>query len=310
MTQQTSILKAPFPWFGGKHTIADDVWKRLGNPTQYIEPFCGSAAMLWAAPKQSSLEVICDQNFYVANFWRCLKFQPQAVYHWQDYPVSHVDLAARHRWLTDPKRTASLQQQLSDAEWPGDAQVAGWWVWGQCCWIGSGWCESKIPHVSDAGRGVQSKIPHVSDAGRGVQSKIPHVSDAGRGVEEWFLNLAKRLERCRVLHGDWSRCLNHHYGGKDTAIFFDPPYKGFERLYHGGSKAPLVANAVAEWCKANEDSARIALCGHAGDYALPGWQVLEWSRGRLTYGGSDTTADECIWFSPGCIDPEPELFSL
>jgi hypothetical protein len=87
--------------------------------------------------------------------------------------------------------------------------------------------------------------------------------------------------------------LNHHYGGKDTAIFFDPPYKGFERLYHGGSKAPLVANAVAEWCKANEDSARIALCGHAGDY-----------------GGSDTTADECIWFSPGCIDPEPELFSL
>ena len=282
MTKQTSILKAPFPWFGGKRTIADDVWKRLGNPKQYIEPFCGSAAMLWAAPKRSSLEVICDQNFYVANFWRCLKFQAQAVYRWQDYPVSHVDLAARHRWLTDMKRTASLQQQLSDAEWPGDAQVAGWWVWGQCCWIGSGWCESQIPHVSDA----------------------------GRGVEKWFLRLAKGLERCRVIHGDWSRCLNHHYGGKNTAIFFDPPYKGFERLYHGGSNAPLVANAVAEWCKANEYSARIALCGHAGDYDLPGWQVLEWSRGRLTYGGSNTTADECVWFSPECIDPEQDLFSL
>lgn len=47
-----SDLKAPFPYFGGKRSVAADVWKRLGRPTQYIEPFCGSAAMLLAAPRR------------------------------------------------------------------------------------------------------------------------------------------------------------------------------------------------------------------------------------------------------------------
>ena len=39
-------MKAPFPYFGGKRTIADTVWRALGRPRQYIEPFCGSAAVL------------------------------------------------------------------------------------------------------------------------------------------------------------------------------------------------------------------------------------------------------------------------
>jgi DNA adenine methylase len=134
-------LRAPFPWFGGKSSVADLIWSRFGRPKQYIEPFCGSAAALLAAPAVASLEVIGDGNFYVANFWRAVKCQPEEVTRWQDYPVSHVDLYARHRWLTDPARTAELREALTDADWPGDAKIAGWWVWGQCAWIGSGWCD-------------------------------------------------------------------------------------------------------------------------------------------------------------------------
>ena len=264
--------------------IASEIHRRFGNPLQYIEPFCGSAAVLLAAPEKASLEVIGDVNFYIANFWRCLKFQPEAVYHSQDYPVSHIDLAARHRWLTDASRTIALQKNLEDPEWIGDAHIAGWWVWGQCCWIGSGWCESQIPHASDA----------------------------GRGVLEWFFHLSQRLERVRVNHGDWTRMLNHHYGGKDTAIFFDPPYRNFEALYHKTADR-LVADAVAVWCRENETECRIALCGHAGDYDLPGWEIMPWSRGRLTYGGGKTTEKEMIWFSPTCLKPKSisqETFNL
>ena len=148
--------KAPFPWFGGKSTVAADVWQRLGRPKQYIEPFCGSAAILLAAPRPASLEVIGDANCYVANFWRALKFGPTDVTAWQDYPVSHIDLYARHRWLTEPARVATLRESLMDPEWPGDAQIAGWWLWGQCCWIGSGWC--------DPGRGQRGEGGAVDDA--------------------------------------------------------------------------------------------------------------------------------------------------
>lgn len=132
-------LKAPFPYFGGKRTVAADVWSRLGSPKQYIEPFCGSAAILLAAPRPASLEVVCDGNGFIANFWRATKYQPAEVARWADYPVCHIDMGAAHVWLMEQRER--IGSELLDIEWPGDAKAAGRWLHGQCCWIGSGWCE-------------------------------------------------------------------------------------------------------------------------------------------------------------------------
>ena len=304
-----SALRAPFPWFGGKRDVIALVWRALGQPKQYIEPFCGSAAILLGAHEPASLEVIGDVNGFVANFWRCVRYQPAEVVRWADYPVSHIDLGARHRWLM--ARVPTLADGLQDAEWPGDAQAAGWWLWGQCSWIGSGWCEwppdaGQIPHVSDAGMGVQAsgKIPHVSDAGRGDL-----LTSSGRTAAQWIGRLAERLERVRIIHGDWTRCLNSHYGGEGpgTAIFFDPPYRAYERLY--GTGQTLVADAVAEWCR-EHPALRIALCGHHGDYDMPGWTEVRWERKRLTYAGDGTKDAEAIWFSPACLPMDRKQTSL
>ena len=326
-------LLAPFPYFGGKRSVTETVWQRLGSPAQYIEPFCGSAAMLLAAPKAASLEVICDGSGFIANFWRAVKHQPAEVAEWADYPVSHIDLGARHRWLMEQR--ARVGEYLQDCDWPGDAKVAGWWLWGQCCWIGSGWCDwarrqrghghpgglGQVPHASDAGMGIQAvgKVPHASDAGRGIQAvgKVPHASDAGRGdtlltsagraAWVWLHKIADRLERVRVVHGDWSRCLNNHFGGNDTAVFLDPPYRAYEKLY--GVAAP-VADAVEAWARENAHL-RIALCGHRGDYDLPDWDAVEWSRGKMTYSGAKTTDSECVWYSPACLPRVTwDLFAL
>lgn len=359
-------MRAPFPYFGGKRSVAGEIWKRLGAPLQYIEPFCGSAAVLLAAPTVANLEVVCDASGFIANFWRAVKHQPGEVASWADYPVSHIDLGARHVWLMAERERFGAQ--LQDPDWPGDPKVAGWWLWGQCCWIGSGWCDwhgkgpqaiapagtealgqipflssagmgiqasGKIPHASDAGRGVQAigKIPHAGNAGCGVQAlgQIPHAGDAGRGIQAlgkaahaddaatrgqlWTSSgraawaalhrLADRLERVRVVHGEWHRCLNNHYGGTQTAVFLDPPYRAYEKLY--GVSAP-VADEVAAWAKDHADL-RVAICGHRGDYDLPGWDPVDWSRGKLTYGGGTTTDEECIWYSPACVPPTRQ-FSL
>jgi hypothetical protein len=305
---------------GGKRSIAADVWSRFGTPKQYIEPFCGSAAILLAAPSHASLEVICDGSGFIANFWRAVKHQPVAVAEAADYPVCHVSMGAAHVWLMDQR--ARITAGLQDIEWPGDAKVAGRWLHGQCCWIGSGWCdwdrtapankEGKIPHISDAGMGIQAigKIPHISNAGKGIQAigQIPHIGDAGMGEQSmltsggrtawrWLHKLAARLERVRIIHGDWSRCLNNHYGGNDTAVFLDPPYRGYEEHY--GVDTP-VADAVEAWARDNAHL-RIALCGHRGDYQLPGWDAVEWSRDSNTYGSAKTKDEECIWYSPACL---------
>jgi len=310
---------APFPYFGGKRSVAAAVWSRLGATSQYIEPFCGSAAVLLACPTPAALEVVCDGSGFIANFWRAVKHQPGRVAEWADYPVSHIDLGARHRWLMEQR--TRVGEALQDCDWPGDAKVAGWWLWGQCCWIGSGWCEWGGRQRGDGHPGGLGQVPHAGNAGMGIQAvgKVPHASNAGRGGPEglltsggrtawsWLHELARRLERVRVVHGDWSRCLNHHFGGDDTAVFLDPPYRAYERLY--GDATP-VADAVEAWARDNA-ALRVALCGHRGDYDLPGWDSVEWSRGRLTYGGATTTDLECVWYSPACLPREMmDLFSF
>ncbi len=132
------------------------------------------------------------------------------------------------------------------------------------------------------------------------------LTSSGRAAWGWLHKLADRLERVRVVHGDWTRCLNNHFGGDDTAVFLDPPYRSYEKLY--GESTP-VADAVEAWARENAHL-RIALCGHRGDYDLPGWDAVDWSRGRLTYGGKQTTDKECVWYSPACLPAETRQISL
>jgi hypothetical protein len=154
----------------------------------------------------------------------------------------------------------------------------------------------KVPHASDAGMGIQAigQVPHASDAGMGLWTSC------GKTAFRWLCRLAARLERVRIVHGAWHRCLNNHFGGDDTAVFLDPPYRSYETVY--GSNAS-IADETEAWAKQNRHL-RIALCGHAGDYDLPDWTIVEWSRGRLTYSGSKTTDKECVWYSPACLGGE------
>ena len=57
-----NLLRAPFYYFGGKSRAASQVWEALGNPDHYIEPFCGSAAVLLARPNKDRLETINDAD--------------------------------------------------------------------------------------------------------------------------------------------------------------------------------------------------------------------------------------------------------
>lgn len=47
------------------------------------------------------------------------------------------DMHARHRWLVE--RVEFRRRMRSDPRY-FDPKIAGWWVWGLCQWIGSGWC--------------------------------------------------------------------------------------------------------------------------------------------------------------------------
>ena len=90
----------PFPvitYFGGKSKVADIVWRAIGQPAHYIEPFFGSGAVLLARPNfnpQKHVETINDKDGFVCNVWRALQADPDAVAKICDWPVNHADLCA------------------------------------------------------------------------------------------------------------------------------------------------------------------------------------------------------------------------
>jgi hypothetical protein len=183
MKPNSPALKAPFPAFGGKSRVAHLVWPRLGNPRNFIEPFCFSLAMLLLRPDEPQIETVNDLNPFVSNFWRAIQRDPEAVAYWADWPVNETDLHARHKWLVySRKARASLARVKADPDY-FDAKIAGWWCWGACMWIGSGWCETQqLPHMSNAGQGVNAltqQLPHM-DPTRGVLGERPDAETTAR----------------------------------------------------------------------------------------------------------------------------------
>lgn len=153
-----TVLRAPFPWFGGKSRAAALIWSRLGRVPNYVEAFAGSLATLLGRPDAPRLETVNDIDCHIANFWRSLAQDPDRVAFWCDWPVNEADLHARHSWLVHA--TAGQRQRIREDPEFYDAKIAGWWVWGQSLWIGSGWCRTgdqheKLPSIGRGGeRGV------------------------------------------------------------------------------------------------------------------------------------------------------------
>jgi hypothetical protein len=342
-------LQAPFPWFGGKSSVADVIWQRLGDTPNYVEPFFGSGAVLLRRPQIGKTETINDKDSFVANFWRSVQAAPDEVAKHADWPVNETDLHARHWWLLT--EGAERLKTIEGDPFSYDAQVAGWWVWGACSWIGSGWCSGrgpwqwsasgwckydgnagmginrKLPHLGNAGMGINRQLPHLGDAGRGINRKLPHLGDAGRGnfIREWIAALSERLRDVRVCAGDWSRVcgpsVTHRHAA--TAVFLDPPYADTAQRTDGlySTDCLSVAHDVRQWAIEQGDNPlmRICLAGYEGEHSMPDtWETVEW-KARGGFGSQNDDDDglgrvnahkERLWFSPHCIKPEKSQRSL
>ena len=169
-------LKAPFPYFGGKSRVAGEVWARLGDVPNYVEPFFGSGAMLLGRPTEAGIETVNDLDGYVANFWRAIRADAAAVAMWADNPVLENDLHARHYWLKQQR--SELVGMLEGAPDYFDARVAGYWAWGMSCWIGGGFCEADGPWVVVDGELVKA------GGAEGVERRRPVTNHAGSGVAQ------------------------------------------------------------------------------------------------------------------------------
>jgi hypothetical protein len=205
-----------------------------------VEPFFGSGAVLLLRPHPPRIETINDLDCYVSNFWRATQHDPEKVAYYADHPVVEVDLHSRHRWLVgiDPPSpwtdTPYLHAMAGPGKWARararaefrermradpdhyDAKVAGWWCWGRCCWIGSGWCSTNAAGDDSFGPGQRpgltemagvtapqmmgerphewQQVPLLSRKGQGIAA-------AGPGLNAGRPQLADTYSRGRGVHG-------------------------------------------------------------------------------------------------------------
>jgi len=337
----TPILKSPYPYFGGKAPVAAEIWRRLGDPKIYVEPFFGSGAVWLARPTvdpDRHLERVNDLHGFIPNFWRAVQHDPEQVARWATNPAFECDLHARHLWIVN--HTGGLSERLMADPDYYDAKIAGWWVWGISWWIGSGWCSGEggwIAHegrlvrretLSGAGESVSKKRPHSTNAGRGINRRLPH-ANLGQGINRqntdliaYFEALQQRMHRgVWAACGDWRRVLKPAvaWGLNDnnpelTGIVLDPPYvhAGRDtRVYQNDH--PHLAGEVRQWAIENGDNPnlRIAYCGYSepdtdAAFAAAGWAVHAWK----TQGGygnnrrnekNENKHRERVWFSPHCV---------
>jgi site-specific DNA-adenine methylase len=327
----TAVLKAPFPWFGGKSRVADLVWDQFGDVPNYVEPFAGSLAVLLGRPTEPKIETVNDLDCWIANFWRALQADPERLARWADWPVNEADLHARHLWLVGQK---DFRERVKTDPVFYDVKIAGWWVWGICQWIGAGWCAKPYSNLNrKLGRangtpqrerpamqpqGVHGRqgihqpsltMPNIDGRGgkkinghpgkRKAQGAFAGIGRWGEaGVYGWFEALADRLRRVRGCCGDWTRVLGPAPTTciGTTAVFLDPPYAVEERADVYAEESRDVAHQVREWAISNgtNPDLRIALCGYKGEHEMPeSWDCVAWkANGGFANNGQQSQGRE------------------
>jgi DNA adenine methylase len=198
-------------YFGGKGRMAPWIASLLPPHRVYVEPFCGSAAVLFAKPP-STHEVINDRDGDVVNFLRVLRDRPEdleRVCRLTPYGRDEYELADLYA------------EDLDDLE-----RARRWWVrssqsFGQMAKVGTGWSTS-IQRGSDNARSAWNRI-------------------------ERFVPAAMRLG-CVTIENRDALDIIASYDDVAGAIYCDPPYLGTTRSSfrdeNGWSRRPKGDYAV------------------------------------------------------------------
>jgi DNA adenine methylase len=276
-------MRPPFPYYGAKVRLAPWIASMLPAHRVYVEPFCGSAAVLFAK-EPATHEVLNDRYSDVVTFFRVLRETPAELrrvcqltpYSREEYAVADL----REPDLSDLERARRFFvrcHQSFNAEGAGHA---------------AGWSNGMYRGSSQA-----TTVRTTADA-------LDVMADRLRGV---------------VIENRDAAAVIARYDADDTAFYVDPPYLGSTRS--GLDAAKRRSRNYAHDMPNDDDHRALAevLHGCAGAVLLSGypsslyeelygdWWQAEVSVQRPTTnqrGSTGTRAPEVVWSnrSPAAAD--------
>ncbi|WP_307786600.1 DNA adenine methylase [Rhodococcus sp. KRD197] len=229
-TPGVPVLRPPFAYYGGKTRLAPMIAAALPDHTQYVEPYAGSLAVLFAkAPAR--LETVNDLDGDIVHFWRVLRERP--------------DELARACALTPharTERTGALQRpsDLDDVE-----RARRIWV---CLTAGRTGTLRNTGWRYDTSDAASTSMP------RRLAGYVARI-DA----------VAARLRSVSLEHRNALEVIEAYGGGRRTVIYADPPYVGEVRTrnYRTEMTSATDHHALAE--RLNACQATVVLSGYASE---------------------------------------------
>jgi DNA adenine methylase len=275
-------LKQPFPYFGGKGRLAPWIASLMPAHRVYVEPYAGSAAVLFAK-RPAAIEIANDLDGNVVNFYRVLRDREDELVRALTYtPYARQEYAAAdlaEAELDDVERARRFLVRCTQGH---NASGSG----GR-----AGWSNGIRRNQSQAGTVVN------------LVDRLPAV--------------AQRLRSVVIEHRDVAECIAA-YDAPDALLYVDPPYLDSTRASRNDYRLDVADDAehrrLAETLHAFTGT--VMLSGYPSplyDELYGGWwrAQVEVTRPASNQRGRSGAAlgVEVVW-SNRDLDREPALFDL
>lgn len=272
-------MKPPFPYFGGKQTLAREIVSLFPDHEHYVEPCAGGLAVLLAKPV-SPIETVNDLDGALITFWRVLRDREADL-------RRALDLTPHARGEMDVARRALVvdgdELETARRVWIRLAQGRGSNLGDQS----AGWRYAASPDYGSAARhldGYRSRVPACA-------RRIRHVSLENRPAVE----------------------IVRDYGRHDRVLLYvDPPYVSSTR-----SKAKRYGHEMTDddhrmlAATLADAAAAVVVSGYPSslyDQLYAGWYRAEMSA-QTANGGAGRATTEVLWANRPLVRA-PALFDL
>ena len=289
----TSTALSPFPWFGGKQRLADDILALFPEHDAYVEVFGGGGSVLLSkAP--ATLDVYNDVDDGLVNFFTVLRDEPERL-----VPLLELTPYARSEWLRCRETWRDIADPIERAR--------RWYVVVSQSFGGMVARDARGADRRDTGRGWGGERlgrMHLSRAAS-TANRIDHV---------W--RFVERLRLVQIENLDWRACLER-YDSPTTLFYLDPPYIHSTRRA-GGYAHELTDDDHRELVQRVLSLAGVAIVSgyehevyaplvEHGGFTRRSFSVLSTAGQRAADRARDRRL-EVVWSSPRAA--QPSLFHL
>lgn len=269
------MTRPPFAYFGGKTMLADRIAALLPDHQHYVEPYCGSLAVL-LAKQPARMETVNDLDEELVTFWRVLRERPEDLAR-----VCALTPHSRVEYVTSAARAAGDELETARLVWTRLSQGRGLTLReGK-----TGWKHYVYPS------GSSISMPGYLDG------YVERMAAAAARLHDVSLECMPALD------------LIAKYGSEPSALLYvDPPYLGTVRNQRNNYKHEMRAEAdhrdLAEALHAA--AAAVVISGYASEL-YDRELYAGWDRHTISAFTGNGTGDrgrtEVLWSNRPLGDP-------